>query len=150
MTARTLLQARDRASLLERAARLQADTSPRWGRMNVPQMLRHCAEAMRMSLGEVHPRPLGKRIFHTRLAKHLIIRVFPFPKGAPTAPELRITDPAVLEVESARLGELIGRWAEPSRSETHAEHPLFGVLSREEWAELQYKHVDHHFTQFGL
>ena len=147
---RTLLNSQDRTSLLERAARLKPDTSPRWGRMDAPQMLRHCAEALRMSLGEIHPRPLGKRIFHTRLAKHLVIRVFPFPRSAPTAPELRITAPALLEVERARLGDLVGRYAEPSRSETRAEHPLFGVLSREEWAELQYKHVDHHFTQFGV
>jgi hypothetical protein len=27
--------------------------------MDAPQMLRHCAEALRMSLGEIHPRPLG-------------------------------------------------------------------------------------------
>jgi hypothetical protein len=150
MAVHTLLQPQDRASLLERAARLKPNTSPKWGRMDAPQMVRHCAEALRMSLGEIHPRPLGKRLFHTRLAKRLIISVFPFPKGAPTAPELRVTGPAVLEAERVRLGEFVGRYAQPPQSDARAEHPLFGVLSREEWAELQYKHVDHHLTQFGM
>ena len=150
MAIHTLLDSQDRASLLDRAARLKPEMSARWGHMDAPQMVRHCAEALRMSLGEVHPRPLGRRLFHTRLAKYLIIRIFPFPKGAPTAPELRITEPAVLEPERGRLGELVGRYGAPTEGDTRAEHPLFGVLSREEWAELQYRHVDHHLRQFGV
>jgi len=150
MSVHTLLNPADRASLLERAARLRPDMSPKWGRMVASQMVRHCAEALRMSLGEVRFPPLGQRLFHTRLAKYLMIRVLPFPKNAPTTPELRITEPAVLEVERERLATLVNRYAEPSEDESCAEHPMFGVLSRDEWAELQYKHVNHHLNQFGV
>jgi hypothetical protein len=150
MAIHTLLDSQDRASILERAARLTPETSARWGKMDAPQMVRHSVEALRASLGEVHHRPLGRRLFHTRLVKYLFFRVIPFPKGAPTAPELRITEPAVLEAERARLGELVGRYGKPPERDARAEHPLFGVLSHEEWAELEYKHVDHHFRQFGV
>ena len=150
MAIHTLLDSQDRASLLERAARLKPETSPRWGRMDAPQMVRHCVEALRGSLGDVQHRPLGRRLFHTRLAKYLIIRALPFPRSAPTAPELRITEPADLEAERRRLGDLVGRYAAPLETDARAEHPLFGILSREEWAELEYKHVDHHLAQFGV
>lgn len=29
-------------------------------------------------------------------------------------------------------------------------HPVFGMLNFEEWVRLHYKHVTHHFRQFGL
>jgi len=146
----TLLDSADRTSLLLRAARLQPGTTPRWGRMDASQMMRHCVEALRASLGEVRHQPLGRRLFHTGLAKYLIIRVLPFPKGAPTSPELRITGPGDLDAERARLEELVGRYAAPTEHGVRAEHPLFGVLTRGEWAELEYKHVDHHLRQFAV
>lgn len=150
MPIHTLLDARDRASLLDRAARLDAGATSKWGRMDAAQMMRHCVEALRGSLGEVHHRPLGRRLFHTRLAKHLIIRVLPFPKNAPTAAELRITEPAAFDGERALLRELVARYGAPTGSDPRAEHPLFGVLTRGEWAELEYKHLDHHLRQFGV
>ncbi len=146
----TLLDAQDRASLIERAGQLVLTSPPRWGQMDAPQMVRHCAEALRGSLGDVRHRPLGRRLFHTRLVKHLFLRVLPFPKGAPTSPELRMTEPAELEAERGRFVELLGRYATPPPGDGRAEHPLFGVLSREEWAVLEYKHLDHHLRQFGV
>jgi oxepin-CoA hydrolase/3-oxo-5,6-dehydrosuberyl-CoA semialdehyde dehydrogenase len=29
-------------------------------------------------------------------------------------------------------------------------HPIFGYLSKEEWDTFHQKHVNHHFSQFGL
>lgn len=148
MAIHTLLDSRDRASLLDRVARLQPGAPPRWGHMDAPQMLRHCAEALRGSLGDVRHQPLGRRIFHTRLVKYLVIRVLPFPKGAPTAPELRVTEPASFEAERARFCELVARYGAPAPDDP-AEHPLFGVLTRAQWGELEFKHLDHHLRQFG-
>jgi hypothetical protein len=113
-------------------------------------MVRHCAEALRGALGEVHSKPLGRRLLHTRLMKHLIFRVLPFPKGASTAPELRIVDPADFHAERPRLIALVGRYGSPPAGDFHAEHPLFGVLTWEEWGEIEYKHIDHHLRQFGV
>ncbi|MGH9801334.1 MAG: DUF1569 domain-containing protein, partial [Blastocatellia bacterium] len=30
------------------------------------------------------------------------------------------------------------------------EHPAFGKLSTKDWGALTYKHMDHHFRQFGV
>jgi hypothetical protein len=150
MAVRTLLSTEDRAGLLARMDSLEPEARPRWGRMDAAQMLRHVAECLRMAIGELRTAPLGKRLFHTRLAKHLILRTLPFPKGAPTAPELRVKDAAVFETERSRVRELLQRFADPALSPGGSEHPLFGVLSREEWAELQHKHTSHHLQQFGV
>lgn len=149
MAVRTLLNAEDRAQLLAQLARLTPETPARWGRMDCAQMLRHVAECLRMAIGELPTAPLGKRLFHTRPMKLLILRVLPFPKGVPTAPELRVSEPAVFEAERARVCELLQRFASPEKSPGGSEHPLFGKLDREEWAELQCKHTAHHLKQFG-
>lgn len=150
MAIHTLHDSNDRKSLLDRAARLTPEAAPRWGQMNAGQMMRHCVEALRSSLGEVTSKPLGRRLLHTRLAKYIIFRFVPMPRNAPTAPELRVTGPASLEAERERLVAYIGRYAAPPDDSLRAEHSLFGVLSREEWAVLEYKHIDHHLRQFGV
>lgn len=30
------------------------------------------------------------------------------------------------------------------------EHPAFGKLSTKDWGVLVYRHIDHHFKQFGV
>jgi len=150
MPVRTLLDSETRASIVERAARLSAKTAGRWGSMDASQMMRHCAEALRGSLGEVRHQPLGKRLFHTRAMKFLVFRVLPFPKNAPTAPELRRTEAAVLDAERTRFVELVNRYAALPAADPLVEHPFFGVLTQREWAELEFKHLDHHLRQFGV
>jgi hypothetical protein len=55
-----------------------------------------------------------------------------------------------MEAERSRLRGLIDRFAAagPSGCTTHP-HTFFGPLTPDEWAELMYKHVDHHLRQFG-
>jgi hypothetical protein len=151
MSLRTLLNASDRGSILERVALVRRDATARWGAMDASQMMRHLAEALGASLGDVHHQPYNRPLFHTRIVKYVFIRVLPFPRNAPTAPELRIVEAAELDVERARVTELLVRYGEqPSDADPHVEHPLFGPMSHAEWAELEYKHVDHHLRQFGM
>ncbi len=55
-----------------------------------------------------------------------------------------------LEAERRRLCGLIEGFvaAGPAGCTTHP-HSFFGRLTPEEWAILQYKHLDHHLRQFG-
>ncbi len=43
----------------------------------------------------------------------------------------------------ARIAVLPAKGPWPSR-------PAFGTMSRRSWGVLAYRHVDHHFTQFGV
>ena len=54
---KTLWQTTDREELVTRLARLKADASPQWGKMNCAQMLAHLSDGMRMTLGDLHCQP---------------------------------------------------------------------------------------------
>jgi hypothetical protein len=146
---RSVLIEKDREALGRRIAALTPAASPRWGRMSVDRMLAHLSQSARMALGELPVRPKGKRAFQVFPLKHLILYVFPFPKSAPTAPELLAAPPATVEDEKRALLDLMARLGRGPREGAGPTHPLFGPLSREEWGALAYKHSDHHLRQFG-
>jgi len=70
--------------------------------------------------------------------------------GAPTAQELLSTQPSYFEADAARLRALMERFGTAKGRSEWPEHPLFGPLSEAEWGHLGYRHIDHHFGQFGV
>lgn len=137
-----------RGNLEHRIDSLNADARPKWGKFSAPQMVTHLNEALRMALGELPVKP-RKTPFKKFPLKQLIIYVVPFPKGAPTAPELLAGDSRELSAEVARFKELLNRFATSSHVRM-PEHPAFGQLSRNAWGRLGYRHIDHHLKQFGV
>jgi hypothetical protein len=146
---RSVLIERDREALGRRLAELTPAASARWGSMTVDRMLAHLSQSARMALGELPVKARGKRAFQSFPLKHLILYVLPFPKGAPTAPELLAAPPATVEEERRALVDLLARLGRGPRAGIGPAHPLFGPLTREEWGALAYKHSDHHLRQFG-
>jgi hypothetical protein len=113
-------------------------------------MLQHLHRSALMCLGELPVPSSNKRAFHLFPLKHLILYVLPFPKGAPTAPELKPTVEVLsFEEERAALLELLERIGTGSSDGMGPDHPLFGPLSWREWGVVTYKHADHHLKQFG-
>lgn len=146
----TMWDQQTRDETLARLARLRPDAPARWGKLTCPGMLAHLNDSMRMPLGDVTPQSknLPLRFFPL---KQLIIYVAPFPKGAPTAPELIARcGGANWDDEVTAFKELVGRLAARSDSTVWPPHPAFGAMSRRDWGVLGYKHISHHFTQFGV
>jgi hypothetical protein len=139
-----------RKALNQRLAHLRPDAPPRWGRFTAPQMLAHVNDALRMALGDLPTAPKNVPLRYPPL-KQLVIYVLPFPKGAPTARELlgRV-DTARWDVEVIAFPALIGRAGASAERRDWPLHPAFGRLSSRAWGVLGYRHVDHHFTQFGI
>lgn len=139
-----------RTELLARLDRLAPDTKARWGKFTCPAMLAHVNDALRMPLGEVTPAAKHLPIRHFPL-KQLLIYVLPFPKGLPTAPELLArTSGASFAEEVSAFRELLARLALASGAPVWPPHPAFGAMSRRDWGVLGYRHVAHHFAQFGV
>ena len=112
-------------------------------------MLQHLRLSSRMALGELPVPSANKRAFQMFPLKHLILYVLPFPKSAPTAPELKSSVSVSFEEERAALLELLERMGTgPTEGEGPA-HPLFGPMTYREWGVATYKHADHHLRQFG-
>ena len=145
----TILNERDRAALDSRVRSLSVSSTARWGSMDVAGMLRHLRLATLMALGEYSVPSANKRAFQVFPLKHLILYVLPFPKGAPTAPELKSEAAASFEEERTALLELLERIGTGLRDGMGPDHPLFGPLSWREWGVATYKHTDHHLRQFG-
>jgi hypothetical protein len=145
---KTLLEPEVERELQQRLGRLSQDAPGRWGRMSAAQMLGHVAAALRMATGDlvIAPRKTPLRLFPV---KQLIVFVLPFPHNAPTAPALIARGTVDFEAERRTVGELLESFAN-SDLPTWRNHPVFGPLTRDEWGVLAWKHVDHHFRQFGV
>lgn len=139
-----------RASLADRVKRLTADARPAWGKLNASGMLAHINDSYRMVLGDLAVKPKNLPIRFPPL-KQLIIYVAPFPKSAPTAPELLARcDGADLAAEQQAYVDLLSRIGAITPATPLQAHPAFGTLTHRAYGVLIARHTDHHFRQFGL
>ena len=145
----SILNEGDRKEIANRMRSLSASSTRRWGSMEVADMLQHLHLSARMTLGELSVPSANKRVFQMFPLKHLILYVFPFPKGAPTAPALKPGVGPSFEEERAALLESLERIGTGPREGAGPDHPLFGPLTWREWGVVTYKHADHHLKQFG-
>lgn len=146
----SILNEGDRAAIAGRVLSLSISSTGRWGSMDVAGMLRHLHLSARMALGEMQVPSANKRAFQMFPLKHLIIYVLPFPKGAPTAAELKPDAGVSLEEERAALLEMLERLGTGPREGMGPDHPLFGPMTWREWGAATYKHCNHHLKQFGV
>ena len=119
----SILNESDRAAIGNRLRSLSVSSTKRWGSMDVTGMLHHLRLSALMTLGELSVPSKSKRAFQMFPLKHLILYVLPFPKGAPTAPELKPVNAASLEEERTALLELLERIGTDSR-DAWPPHPL--------------------------
>jgi hypothetical protein len=138
-----------RQELLNRLEKLSSESRGKWGKMNSFQMLAHLSDGVRMALGELDVKPKSPPLKFAPIKK-LVIYVLPFPKGAPTAPELIARTEGDWDKEVSSLKELLVRLASQHDKENWADHPAFGKMSRKDWGAIVYKHIDHHFRAFGV
>ena len=145
----SILNENNRAEIVSRMRSLSPSSTGRWGSLNVAAMLQHLRLSARMTLGELPTVSANKRAFQMFPLKHLILYVLPFPKGAPTATELKPVAVASFEEERTALLELLERIGTGPLEGSGPDHPLFGPLTWREWGVVTYKHANHHLKQFG-
>jgi Protein of unknown function (DUF1569) len=145
----SILNEADRTAICQRIGTVTSAAVPHWGRMDAKAMLNHLRLSALMALGELPVACKSKRAFQVFPIKHLILHVVPFPKGAPTAPELLVPGAAPVDAIRSELVSLVERIGAGPREGDGAVHPLFGRLSFREWGVATYKHTDHHLRQFG-
>jgi len=143
-----LHEAEVRSSIEGRLARLTPDSRARWGKMSVDQMLWHVNQAMGVPLGEVVPDDIGAPLPKV-LIKFLVLNL-PWVKGAPTNPAFVPKRQYDFEAERARCRLLIGKITARPIDGAWPFHPVFGTMSGRDVSKLHAKHLDHHFSQFGV
>lgn len=138
-----------RAELLARFDRIPRDAAPKWGKMNAPRMLCHVSDSLRVALGDKQV-AVKKSFLSNRLMRWLLIYALPWPKGAPTSPEMLTTSPAEWEEDRRALRELVERVGARGPDAPWPPHPAFGGLSGRQYGHLMHRHLDHHLRQFGV
>ncbi|MEY2829783.1 MAG: hypothetical protein RIQ33_1641 [Bacteroidota bacterium] len=122
-----------------------------WGTMSAAQMLSHASIPFEYALGDRK----GKQSFIGKIFKPFAQNTFfdekPYKQGLPTAPEFKAINNSNFEAEKQRLLQLIIRFNTDGKKVAHNSIHLFlGRISAEQWARTMYKHLDHHFRQFGI
>jgi len=151
---KTLANPDDKKMLLERLARLRADSPRAWGKMSAPQMVCHLCDATRLALGERQATSVSN-FFKRTVMKWAALRIpAPWPKDVPTMPEFDQaggggTPPAEFEKDRADLVSLTERLAKQPGSLASVEHPFFAKMTPEEWLRWGWLHMDHHLRQFN-
>lgn len=138
--------------MVQRIHKLNHQTQPIWGKMNVAQMLAHCNVTYEMVFSDKYPKPNAlMRWLLKRFVKEGVVGLKPYKKGIPTAKQFNVSATQDFDAEKQRLIEFLHACVAKGRSwfdgrESHS----FGALTADEWNVMFYKHLDHHLTQFGV
>ena len=134
-------------ALITRIEGLSPDAHPVWGKMNVAQMLSHCAEVLDVMNGkELKNTPFYIRLLGPMIKK-AVLRMGPYSKDSPTHPQYIKSGPEDFELQRTRLIASLGTLRAAGSHDVR--HPLFGKMTAEEVGWSAWKHLDHHLTQFG-
>ncbi|KAA3606875.1 MAG: DUF1569 domain-containing protein [Calditrichaeota bacterium] len=138
--------------MVERIGKLQPNSKAVWGKMNIAQMLAHCNVSYELVYENKIPKPSGiKKLFLKFVIKPFVVGEKPFRKNGKTAPEFLMVDKKDFEFEKKRLVDFLYKTQELGEGHFHnKESHSFGVLTKTEWNNLFYKHLDHHLQQFGV
>ena len=128
---------------------LTENSERQWGKMTPGQMVCHCQAPLNIILGKndygLKPNWLIKTFF-----KKSMYNDKPWRKNLPTVPGMKQTAPKDLTKERAKLETLLEELHAQRDRDDWQPHPTFGDLTKEQWGQMQYKHLDHHLTQFGV
>lgn len=139
-----------RASFTHRAQKLSPESRARWGKFSVSGMMAHLNDSYRMVLGELIVPSKNLPLRYTPI-KQLVIYALPFPRSAPTAPQLlERCDAASFADEQQLLLRMLDRLGAVKPGDQLQEHPAFGVLSHHTYGVQVARHTDHHLKQFGV
>lgn len=136
---------------LSRLENITAETQPQWGKMSAPQMLAHLNVAYDLTYGLIDPKLNAiTKLMLKWFVKPTVVGDKPYKKNNRTAPFFLIEDERDFEKEKAKLIENINKTEALGSSNFEGrEYVSFGKMTASEWSNLFYKHMDHHFTQFG-
>lgn len=139
-------------NIIRRINNLTPATQPKWGKMNVAQMLAHCNVTYELIYENIHPKPKGLMKFILKaLIKNKVVTETPYKQNNRTAPQFLIKETKDFDKEKQRLiNYIITTQQSGEASFDNRESHSFGRLNSTEWNNMLYKHLDHHLTQFGV
>ncbi len=146
-----LFDPNDNREIIERIDKLLPSAQAQWGKMHVAQMLAHTQAPLQCAFGEVKYKRSLLGMFVGRIALKKMTSGKPWKHSLPTNPAFVVADEREFEMERKKLIALVQRFPQSGPSSiTKEAHPFFGKMSPQEWSSLQWNHLNHHLTQFGV
>jgi hypothetical protein len=141
----------DHQTIIDRINKLTPETQPQWGKMNVSQMLYHCARPLQAATGELKVKRGLVSFLFGKMAKKKFTGEAQFTKSLPTDKRFIAGSTPDFNEEKQRLIGILTRFLQTGKTIISNEpHPFFGKLTADEWDIIQTKHLDHHLNQFGV
>jgi len=136
-------------AIYNRTVELKPGAQRQWGKMNLVQMLNHLKVATGSAI-KVYKLDNESNFLYRTVIKFVVLRILKrLPKNA-AAPEgfkIEMNNDLDFDAEKKQLLDIL-RKAYRSQYDSYP-HPSFGMMSREEWGRLIYRHFDHHLRQFS-
>ena len=134
--------------------RLIPDQKSLWGKMTPQHMVEHLYKTVQASINEIEL-PIYSEERKIPVLKKLFMGERPFPKefiNPAIGPDLMILEFKNLEEAKLELENVISRYERFFENNPDAKtvHPVFGLLTKQEWDIFHRKHFKHHLSQFGL
>lgn len=146
---KSLFDAEALSETRNRLNNLSESSEKQWGKMTAGQMLHHCQGPFNIMLEKedygLKPNFLAKLFF-----KKMFYNDTPYRKNLPTAKFLKESEPKDFNNEKQKLSALLDEFESQKAKEEWKAHPGFGYFTKQQWGQMQYKHLDHHFRQFGV
>jgi len=138
--------------IIQRINNLTQGSQPAWGTMSVAQMLAHCNVTYEMMYENIHKKPNAfMKIILKALVKNIVVSDKPYKHNSKTAPQFIIKETKDFAFEKQRLIDYINKTQQLGAAYfDNKESHSFGALSKTEWNNMFYKHLDHHLSQFGV
>lgn len=136
-----------REELIRRINLLNEHSTAQWGKMNVSQMLKHCAQWDEMALGKTKYKQsfIGK--LFGKIALKDMMKDQPMKKNLPTVPSFKIKENADFAEEKRKWIRLLDEYGHFSSDGFI--HPFFGAMTKDQTGMMVYKHANHHLQQFN-
>ncbi len=139
--------------IINRLSNLRPDAQPKWGKMNVAQMLAHLNIAYETIFEpEKYPRPNGLMKYVMRwFVKPVVTGPENYKRNSKTASFFIVSPQQDFEKQRSNLIANIHKVLDLGEVHFHnKESHSFGKLTAAEWSNMLFKHLDHHLNQFGV
>ena len=138
------------ADIFLRIEKLQPDCKALWGKMNGAQMLSHVQAPIEVALGDKQLKRTLIGFLFGRIARKKLFNAKPYPVNLPTDTTFVRKGDHHFDTEKQKLIMMLNRFVSGGyEGLSQLPHPFFGKLTPAEWSIGMYKHIDHHFKQFG-
>ncbi|WP_031426283.1 DUF1569 domain-containing protein [Flavimarina sp. Hel_I_48] len=128
---------------------LNIDSKPQWGKMTVAQTLHHCQKPLEIALGK-KDYGLKSNLVAKWFFKKMMYNDKSWPRGMTTPKTFKVEQEKGFSEEKNAILKLLKEFHNKKSREKWPKHPVFGQFTPEQVGKMQYKHLDHHFRQFGV